>query len=122
MLLYQLQEIVIQYDFRETTMTYAFIRDVPITEAQYAEVRAGIEAATGGETPKGLVAHLAIRQQSGLRYIDVWENEADWERFRDEYVNPVVVQMMDRHGINRASQPPAQQLVDVVQAWVGTSA
>ena len=103
-------------------MTYAFIRDVPITEAQYAEVRAGVDAAVGGETPRGLVAHLVVRQAGGLRYLDVWENEADWERFRDEYVNPVVVQMMDKHGIKRPSQPLAQQPIDVIHAWVGTSA
>jgi hypothetical protein len=103
-------------------MSYAFVRDVPITESQYAEVRTGIEAETGGETPKGLVAHLAIRHESGLRYIDVWESEADWERFRDECVNPVVLQMMERHGIQGPSQPPAQQNIDVVHAWVGTSA
>ena len=103
-------------------MTYAFIRDVPITEAQYAEVQAGIDASTGGQTPEGLVAHLAIRQTGGLRYIDVWESQADWERFRDEHVNPIVLQMLDKHGIERPSEPPPHEAIDVVHAWVGSSA
>jgi hypothetical protein len=52
-----------------------------------------------------------------LRYIDVWDTEADWERFRDERVNPAVLKMMAAHGI---TPPPLQmQAVDVVHAWVG---
>lgn len=103
-------------------MTYAFIRDVPVTEAQYAEVQAGIDAATGGRTPKGLVAHLAIRHESGLRHIDVWESEADWERFRDECANPAVLKMLANHGIAPPSQPLPQEVIDVVHAWVGAPA
>lgn len=102
-------------------MTYAFIRDVPINEAQYAEVRAGIDASTGGEIPKGLVAHLVIRQDEGLRYVDVFESQADWERFRDEHVNPVVLQMIDKYGIARPSEPRPMDEIDIVHAWVGTS-
>ena len=95
-------------------MTYAFIRDVPISESQYREVQAGI----GDETPKGLIAHLVLRQEAGLRYIDVWDSERDWETFRDERLNPVVRAMMSDHGITPPSTPPPQQVVDVVHAWV----
>jgi hypothetical protein len=96
-------------------MTYAFIRDVPIDETQYNEVRSAI----GDETPKGLVAHLVIRQDHGMRYIDVWDTEEDWERFRDERVNPAVLKMMAAHGITAPTTPLPQQAIDVVHAWVG---
>ena len=62
-------------------MSYAFTRDVPAGEGHYAEVRAEIRAATGGATPEGLVVHLAVRRDGGLRYIDVWDSEAHWRRF-----------------------------------------
>ena len=101
-------------------MTYAFIRDVPATEAQYAEVQAAIDASTGGETPKGLVAHLALRRPGGLRYIDVWETQADWERFRDEHVSPAVGQMMAKRGVETPAEPPTAEPIEVVHAWVGT--
>ena len=52
-------------------MSYAFTRDVPAGEGHYAEVRAEIRAATGGATPEGLVVHLVVRRDGGLRYIDV---------------------------------------------------
>jgi hypothetical protein len=54
-------------------MTYGFVRDVPINETQYAEVKSAI----GKETPKGLVAHLVVRQSGSLRYIDVWDRHPD---------------------------------------------
>jgi hypothetical protein len=96
-------------------MTYAFIRDVPITEAQYSEVRAEI----GDEAPKGLVAHLVLRQDDGLRYIDVWDSQADWDRFREERVDPAVRKMMAAHGITPPPAPLPQQAIDVIDAWVG---
>jgi hypothetical protein len=94
-------------------MSYAFIRDVPISEAQYAEVRAEL----GDASPKGLITHLVLRQDGGLRYIDVWDTEADWERFRDERVNPAVLKMMAGHGITPPATPLPMQVVEVVHAW-----
>jgi hypothetical protein len=96
-------------------MPYAFIRDVPINDTQYAEVKAAI----GDEFPKGLIVHLAVRQEEGLRYIDVWDTEADWDRFRDERVNPAVRAMMAAHGITPPTTPLPQQLLEVIDAWVG---
>ena len=58
-------------------MTYAFTQDVPIDAALYSRVLDGL----GDEPPKGLIVHLAVeRPEGGLRYFDVWESEADWER------------------------------------------
>ena len=55
-------------------MPYAFTQDVPIDAATYARIRDGI----GDEPPPGLIVHLAIeRPEGGLRYITVWESEAD---------------------------------------------
>jgi hypothetical protein len=96
-------------------MPYAFIRDVPISERQYAEVKAAI----GDEPPKGLIAHLVVRHSQGLRYIDAWDTEADWECFRDERVNPAVRAMMAAHGITPPATPLPQQPLDVIDAWVG---
>ncbi len=95
-------------------MTYAFIRDIPIDESQYREVQAAI----GDETPKGLIAHLVLRQEAGLRYLDVWDSEADWEAFQDERVNPAVRAMMTADGITPPSTPVPRQAVEVIHAWV----
>lgn len=68
-------------------MTYAFTQDVPIDAALYRRITDGL----GDEPPKGLVVHLAVeRPEGGLRYVDVWETEADWDRFAEERLHPVV--------------------------------
>ncbi len=52
---------------------YAFTQDVPIDEAFYRQIIAGI-----GEQPmEGSILHLCVKlPEGGLRYIDVWESEA----------------------------------------------
>jgi hypothetical protein len=71
-------------------MTYAFVQDVPIDAATYKRITDGL----GDAPPRGLIVHLAIqRPEGGLRYIDVWESEADWDRFGEDRLHPVV------HGI-----------------------
>jgi hypothetical protein len=98
-------------------MSFAFIQDVPIDDHEYAEVREGI----GPDVPKGLTVHLVIRQGGGLRYIDVWDSEADWERFRDGRVDPAVRQMMATHGLTPPTTHPAREEIDVVDCWLGSN-
>jgi hypothetical protein len=96
-------------------MSYAFIRDVPFNEKQYAEIRSEI----GEEIPKGLVAHLAIRRSEGLRYIDVWDTQADWERFRDQRVSPAVQKMMSTHSFPPPTGPLPVEIIEVIDAMIG---
>jgi hypothetical protein len=68
-------------------MTYAFTQDVPIDATFYKRITDAI----GDEPVKGLITHIAIeRPDGGLRYIDVWDTEEDWDRFANERLNPVV--------------------------------
>jgi len=68
-------------------MTYAFTQDVPIDAVFYRR----ITDALGEEPPKGLITHIAVeRPEGGLRYIDVWESEQDFDRFAEERLHPVV--------------------------------
>ena len=68
-------------------MTYAFTQDVPIDAAFYDRIAKEI----GTELPPGLVCHLVVeRPEGGLRYIDVWETEADWDTFVEGRLHPVV--------------------------------
>ena len=68
-------------------MPYAFSQDVPIDAAFYARIKNGL----GEAPPKGLISHVAVeRPDGGLRYIDVWESEEDWDRFAEERLHLVV--------------------------------
>ena len=94
-------------------MPYAGIIDAPATEEAYRSIREKL----GDEAPKGLVIHLAVKVDGGLRYIDVWDTEADWLRFRDERLEPAVTQTLDEFGIPRPTEHPSQQTLQVVGVW-----
>ncbi|MCZ4119851.1 hypothetical protein [Streptomyces sp. H39-S7] len=95
-------------------MTYAFTFEVPIDPATYARIREGL----GPEKPQGLVAHLVHRTPNGLRYTDVWESQADWKRFAEERLHPVVDQVVTEALGFRPPEPVAERL-DMIDAWIG---
>ncbi|HEX8804557.1 MAG TPA: hypothetical protein VF743_10195 [Acidimicrobiales bacterium] len=96
-------------------MAYAFVHDVPATPEMYAEIRKLLPT----DAPAGLVAHLAFERDGGLRYVDVWETQADWQRFHEGHVQPAVDEVLAGYGIQADhSQVPLHEpaLVDV---WLG---
>ena len=59
-----------------------------------------------GDKPAGLIVHTAGFTAEGVfRIFDVWETEADWERFRDERLMPIVERVMSEGG----GAPPARE-------------
>jgi hypothetical protein len=96
-------------------MTYGFIQDVPATLEMYDQIRDGI----GDETPPGLISHVAIEREGGLRYVDVWETEEDWERFRQERLEPVVGKVLAAHGLEVDHSQVVFDPVTVLDTWIG---
>ncbi len=72
----------------------------------------------GDETPQGLVVHLVIETEGGLRYIDVWDSEADWMAFRDERLSPVVREVLASFGIGVDPAHAERQPIEVTHAWL----
>jgi hypothetical protein len=99
-------------------MTYAFTQDVPIDASFYWRIVDGL----GTEQPDGFIAHLAIElPEGGLRYIDVWESEADWDRFAEERLHPAVHSLLTAvFGDNLPPEPDRQPLT-VIDVWQGKS-
>ncbi|MEU8679350.1 hypothetical protein [Streptomyces sp. NPDC048560] len=95
-------------------MTFAFTFEVPIDSATYARIKEGL----GPEKPPGLVVHLVQRTSGGLRYTDVWESEADWKRFAEERLHPVVDRVVTAALGFRPPEPSLQRL-EMVDAWIG---
>ena len=97
-------------------MPYAFIHEVPADETMYGEIRARL----GDAPPKGLVSHVAVpREGGGLRYLDVWNTAADWERFRDEVVEPVVDDVLRAHGLPHDESLTSFEELRPIDVWVG---
>jgi hypothetical protein len=98
----------------EGDMSYAFTRDVPAGEHHYAEVRAAIGAAA----PEGLVVHLVVRRDGGLRYIDVWDSEAHRQCFHHERIGPAVRTVMAARGMTRPATSPPYEPMELIDAWL----
>jgi hypothetical protein len=96
-------------------MSYAFIQDVPIDAELYADIRARL----GDDTPDGLLVHVVQRLDDGLRYIDVWESEAQWQRFHDERLMPLVIETHAAHGVVPDPSRIRFEAIDVIDTWVG---
>jgi hypothetical protein len=95
-------------------MTYAFTQDVPIDAAFYQRIADGL----GDEPPKGLITHIAVeRPEGGLRYIDVWESEQDWDRFAEERLHPVVHRLLSEIFGDELPPEPERTPLSVVHVW-----
>jgi hypothetical protein len=95
-------------------VTYAFTQDVPIDAAFYKRITDGL----GGEPPKGLLVHLAVeRPEGGLRYIDVWESEEDWDRFAEERLHPVVHPLLGAIFGDDLPPEPERTPLSLIHMW-----
>jgi hypothetical protein len=93
-------------------MTYAFTYDVPINTDIYARIKAGI----GPEPAPGMIAHIAYRTDTGLRYLDVWQTKDDWEAFEHDRLHPVVRPLLQEM-LGFVPPEPARTMLDIVDAW-----
>lgn len=96
-------------------MTYACSYEVPATEEMYREVRRLI----GDDTPDGLVAHVVVRTDAGLRHLEVWDSEDAWTRFHDDRVEPAVHEVLKSAGFTEMPPDPPVEQLDLVDVWLG---
>jgi hypothetical protein len=95
-------------------MPYAFTQDVPVDAAFYSRIVAGL----GDEPPAGLIVHLAVeRPEGGLRYYDVWESEADFDRFGEERLHPVVHGLLREVFGDDLPDEPARVALPLIHVW-----
>jgi hypothetical protein len=96
-------------------MSYACLYDVPADESFYRRVRAEI----GDEPPDGLIAHLVVKRDGGLRHIEVWESQEQWERFRHDRAEPALEKVFAAAGFAERPPRPAEEEIEVIDAWLG---
>ena len=95
-------------------MPYAFTQDVPIDASFYERIVEGL----GNEPPKGLINHMAVsRPEGGLRYIDLWQTEEDWNRFAEERLHPVVHGLLSEIFGDELPPEPERTVLSVVHVW-----
>jgi hypothetical protein len=65
-------------------MSYALVSDVPASWERYQSIVRLL-----GKSPKGLLLHLAGPTDEGFRMIEVWESEAAWQRFAEDFESAI---------------------------------
>ena len=98
------------------SMTYACSYEVPAPEEMYREVRRLI----GDDTPDGLVAHVVVRSDGGLRHLEVWESEDSWTQFHDDRVQPAVHQVLRAAGFVEMPPDPQVEQLELIDVWLGS--
>ena len=94
-------------------MSFAFTYDVPIDETIDRKIQDGL----GTDLPKGLITHIAIKiPEGGLRYIDVWESEGDFETFAQDRLHPVIHPMLESM-LDDVPPEPEHVLLSVIHVW-----
>ena len=59
-----------------------------VTPEQYEKLRNASNFDT--ETPRGAIFHTAASDKKGLRIVDIWETESDFNNFIDKKIMPEV--------------------------------
>jgi hypothetical protein len=100
---------------RMHAMTYACSYEVPATIEMYREVRRLI----GDDKPDGLVAHVVVRSDRGLRHLEVWDTEDAWTRFHAQRVEPAVHTVLSAAGLTEMPPDPPVDELELVDVWLG---
>jgi hypothetical protein len=90
---------------------YAFSYEVPGNEGFYRGIKAELGAA-----PEGLLMHMVVQTEGGLRHVNVWRTRQEWEDYRDQTVRPAVNRALSALGIPEPPTPEEEPmpLVDLV--------
>jgi hypothetical protein len=95
-------------------LAYAFTQDVPIDATFYRRIVEGV----GDQPAPGFIVHIAVeRPEGGLRYIDVWESEEDWDRFAEERLHPVVHGLLAEIFGDQLPAEPERVPLSVIHVW-----
>jgi hypothetical protein len=97
-------------------MTHACSYEVPASEQMYREVKRAI----GDELPEGLVVHLVLQAEHGLRHIEVWDSKKAFDRFQLERVEPALHQVLTAAGFSQMPPGPAVEELAFVDVWIGS--
>lgn len=95
-------------------MVFAWTQDLPIDETDYAWILDRLST----RRMEGLILHLVVRTETGLRYTDVWESREACDKAFEEVVHPAVHAMLAESGRLQMPEPVRTEL-DVVDVTTG---
>ena len=78
-------------------MTWGVTVDVPAPAELYDAVHAALLERTGAEVD-GLLVHIARATGYGFQVIEVWESRAEYDRYVDTLLRPVLTELSGGRG------------------------
>jgi hypothetical protein len=96
-------------------MTVLMTLDLPVSR----EDLEALSAAAGSveNPPEGLIVHTATETAGGVRVVDVWESQAQFEKFRDDRLMASLQKVAAERGLEVSGppEPTFEEVFDVVQ-------
>ena len=83
-------------------MTVVMTLDLPVTKADLEALSADVESAKN--PPEGLIVHAATETSSGVHVVDIWESQAQFEKFRDDRLMPSMMKLMAERGLEMSTR------------------
>jgi hypothetical protein len=77
-------------------MTYGVTVDVAAPGELYDALHAALLQRTGAAV-SGLLVHLARQTDDGFQVTEVWESQAEYERYVDDVLTPVLQELSGGH-------------------------
>ena len=84
-------------------MTWGVTIDVPAPVELYDALHARLLERTGSAVD-GLLLHLARPTGEGFQGVEVWESRADYDRYVDELLMPVLTELSDGRATRESGQ------------------
>ena len=70
------------------------------------------------DPPPGLLMHVATEVEGGVRVVDVWNSQAEWEDFQANRLGPAIGKVSAAHGVEPAG-PPTITITEVFEVIAG---
>lgn len=70
------------------------------------------------DPPDGLIVHLLTEAAGGVHVVDIWESQADFQKFNDERLMPAMRKVLAERGVSMDGplpEPTFAEAYDVVR-------
>jgi hypothetical protein len=98
-------------------MTVLMTMDLPVQRADLEAVSSAMGVREN--PPAGLIVHVMTETANGVHVVDVWESQADFDRFSNSQLMPTMQKVMAERHISMDGPPPEptfEEAFDVVRS------
>ncbi len=96
-------------------MTVLMTLDLPVSREDLEAL--SVAAGAAENPPEGLIVHTATETAGGVRVVDIWESQAQFEKFRDDRLMAGLQKVAAERGLEMSGppEPTFEEAFDVVK-------